>query len=65
MESTQPKKVFRILPSGEREIVLATDLKVGERFVDEVKQQEGIVCEVGDGFVKYQVPGNTLRLDTK
>jgi len=57
------KKVIRILPNGDRETVFATDLKVGDRFVDEVRQQEGIVAEVSNGQIKYHLPDGSLAFD--
>ncbi len=62
MPQTEPKKVIRILPSGDQETVLATDLEVGDRFVDEIRKQEGIVEEVANGYVKYRLPNGTISL---
>jgi len=58
----EPKKVFRILADGEKEEVFATELKVGERFFDETRKQEGIVVRLRDGSLEYRLPDGTISL---
>jgi hypothetical protein len=56
------KQVARILPNGERETVLATDLEVGDRFVDEILKQEGVVEKVSESQIAYRRPDGTISL---
>jgi hypothetical protein len=45
----EPEQVIRILPNGEQELALATDLRVDDPFIDETRKWEAIVVEVGEG----------------
>ena len=38
-----------------QETVFATELRVGNRFMDEIRKQEGIVEEVDSDYVKYRL----------
>jgi hypothetical protein len=57
----EPKHVVRILPNGDRETVLAAELKVGDRFIDELKQ-EGIVEQVHEDRIVYRFPDGAISL---
>lgn len=58
----KPKQVVRILPNGDRETVPASDLEVGDRFIDEVLKQEGIVEKVSEGQIAYRLPDGAISL---
>ena len=59
----EPKRIIRILPSGEQEIVAAISLVVGDRFIDEELHREGIVHEgLPDGRFTYTLPDGTISL---
>ena len=59
----EPRKIVRLLPNGGHEEVLAIDLQAGDRFIDDVRKQEGIVVEqLNEGGVKYRTPEGTLFL---